>query len=210
MILTEADKPIYFPDIALTGPTLLGAIYRACAIAESVQGAGRPLEQQPHTEILRLNRLLQTCTLKAMPIASLPAPIIEARTGNFRDGFGRPVPLAPWAMLSEDDYNLDYETGLLSLSRYTASYFGRIGTPATEIRATYTAGFDFAVDTKDVRAIKIAVASILRFQNSPNFQGLGEVRVEGEYSVRYTAIVPGTVPDALLLPLRKYRPRSGV
>ena len=210
MILTEADKPIYFPDIPLHGPTLLGAIYRACTIAESVQGAGRPLEQQSHTELLRLNRLLQTCTLTRSPIVETPAPIIEARTGNFRDGFGRPVPLAPWATLSSDDYVLDYETGLLSLSRYTASYFGRIGTPATEVRATYTAGFDFAVDTPEVRAIKIAVASILRFQNSPSFQGLGEVRVEGEYSVRYTATVPGSVPDALLLPLRKYRPRSGV
>lgn len=209
MILTEADKAIYFPDIALSGPTLLGAIYRACAIAESTQGAGRPLEQQSHTEILRVNRLLQTCTLTRSPITSIPTPTIEARTGNFRDGYGRPVPLMPWALLSEDDSVLDYETGLVSLSRYTAAYFGRLGTPATEVRATYTTGFDFTVSSPEVRAIKSAVAEILRFQNSPNHKGLGEVRVEGEYSIRYTATTPGQVPDALLLPLRKYRPRSG-
>lgn len=208
MILTEADKAIYFPEVALTGSSLLGAIYRACVIAESVQGAGRPLEQQSHTEVLRLNRLLQTCTLTRSPIASTPAPVIEARTGNFRDGFGRPVPLMSWATLNTDDYGLDYETGLVFLSRFTPSYFGRLGTPATEVRATYTAGFDFATDTPEVRTIKSAVAEILRFQNSPNYQGLGEVRVEGEYSVRYNSTTPATVPEALLLPLRRYRPRS--
>lgn len=81
--------------------------------------------------------------------------------------------------------------------------------PITEIKATYTSGFDFTKNTYLERAIKSAIAAILSYQQSSNYQGIAETEIAGEYRVRYASSgMPATIPESLLLPFRKYRSRS--
>lgn len=154
MILTSADKLLYFPDLNLSGSYLSAAILRAQVTAEGALGANRPLSLQQYTEIKPLNRRLQTCQLSRCPIVANPTPTIEARCGNTVDGWGRTHPATRWQLLEAAQYRIEFETGRLMLN----SGF-------TEIRATYTSGFDFTGDDDPkVREIKTAVASILLYQ----------------------------------------------
>jgi hypothetical protein len=154
MILTLADKPLYFPDLNLSGRYLSAAILRAQVTAESALGANRPLPLQQHTEVKPLNRRLQTCQLSRCPIIADPAPTIEARCGNTVDGWGRTHPASRWQLLEATQYAIELETGRLMLH-----------SDFTEIRATYTSGFDFTQDDNPkVQEIKTAVASILLYQ----------------------------------------------
>lgn len=198
-ILTESDKPIYFPDITLTGDALVGAILRAQSLAESNMGCDRPLEKTSFKEVCRVhsNRIAR---LTHAPIIDETSDFhIDARDGGYKDGFGRIIPMRAWFPLVESDYALDANTGEISL-----------GLHLSEIRATYASGFDFSLDTPDVRRIKSAVAAILNYQQSNAYQGLQEISVEGEYKLRYGSSNGGvgTIPDVLLIPFRKYRPRS--
>lgn len=203
-ILSLIDKATYFPDVTITDSALHGAIIRATTIAEGANGANRPLEQQSITQIVPVNRTLQTCYLSRFPIAVTPSPQIEARMGKTRDGFGRGVPLSRWLKLSPDDYFVDYETGGLSL--YTS--YSSVGW--TEIKATYTAGFDFSLNTPDTRAIKSCVAAIMSHQLSNSYQGISSVKIPDEIEISYASGISATatIPESLLLPLQKYRPRS--
>lgn len=196
-ILSEVDKSVYFPDITLTGNALVGAILRAQMLAESNMGCDRPLEKQAYSEILRVHSN-QTTWLTRLPIDLSQPIIIIARTGGYRDKFGRSVPKSAWFPLVEADYAV-LSSGEVNLDL-----------SCSEIRATYTTGFDFNLDTPDVRRIKSAVAEVLNYQQSNSYQGLLEVSVEGEYKVRYGSSSggAGTIPDLLLVPFRKYRPRS--
>lgn len=200
-ILTPADKPIYFPDIAPDSDTLMGAILRAQALAESAIGANRPLELTSHTEVSYVANY--SCILSRFPIHESPPPILAARCGGHKDGFGRVAPVSPFFPLVQSDFFLDAESGRIDLWGTTRA--GNI----TSIRATYYSGFDFSQNTPDCRQIKAAVAAILNYQHCNVFQGLQQVSVEGEYKVAYsTGVDPGIVPESLLIPFRKYRPRS--
>lgn len=196
-ILTPSDKPIYFPDITLTGDALMGAILRAQSLAESNMGCDRPLEKSPFKEVLSVHSNL-SAWLSVAPIDESDFHV-DARTGGHKDGFGRTVPKSAWFPLVESDYAIDASTGAI-----------RLGLQVTEVRVTYTAGFDFTVDTPEIKRIKSAIAAILNYQLSNAYQGLQEVSVEGEYKVRYGSSSGGvgTIPDTLLIPFRKYRPRS--
>ncbi|MBE9178603.1 hypothetical protein IQ268_08530 [Oculatella sp. LEGE 06141] len=156
MILTPGDKALWFPEVKLSGSALRAAIARSQMTAESSKGANRPLELQGHVEVKQLHITAQSCYLSRIPIAELPEPKIEARCGGHKDGFGRLYPISAWQVVPVDGYDLDYGTGRLQLAGGLAI--------ATEIRATYTAGFDFAEDTPQTRNIKAAVAAILVYQ----------------------------------------------
>lgn len=159
MILTAADKPLYFPDCPLSGSALTAAIARAQMTAESAKGANRPLELQAFSEIRPISRTSQTCQLSRFPVVELPAPVLKARSRGFKDGFGRIAPATDWQALSADSYTIDYETGAVHLVHTS---FGRgWNTPLTELQATYSSGFDFSIVTPETQAIKSAVATIL-------------------------------------------------
>lgn len=197
-ILSEADKPIYFPDVTLTGDALMGAIRSAQAIAESNIGASRPLELQQYTEVRTINSA--RALLTRLPIDPTATLILSARSGGYRDVLGRSIPKSAWFPFQISDFKIDFDIGEI----FT------LAPQITEIRATYTTGFDFTLDTPDVKRIKSAVAEVLNYQQSNSYQGLLEVSVEGEYKVRYGSSSggAGTIPDLLLVPFRKYRPRS--
>ncbi len=153
-MLTSADKALYFPDLNLSGSYLNAALLRAQVMAEGALGANRPLSLQQYTEVKPLNQRLQTCQLSRCPIAADPTPTIEARYGNTVDGWGRTHLATRWQLLEATQYTIEFETGRLMLN-------GNF----TEIRATYTSGFDFTQDDDPkVQAIKTAVASILLYQ----------------------------------------------
>lgn len=200
-ILTEADRAIYFPDVTLSESALVGACYAAQALAESNMGANRPLELMQHTEVVSVANY--SCQLSRFPIHESQPPIISARCGGRRDGFGRVAPVSPFFPLKSSDYILDAESGRIDLWGCTG------GGGITSLRITYTTGFDFSQDNSDVRAIKSALAALLCYQQSNTFSGLQSVSVEGEYKVAYTGGAdPGIVPESLLIPFRKYKPRS--
>lgn len=161
-ILTPSEKNLYFPDCPISGTGLVAAIARAQMTAESAKGCNRPLELQAFTEVRRLNRSLHSCQLTRFPIALTPTPIVEARCGGFKDGFGRSHPVTPWQTLTAEQYTLDYETGQLHL--LASSELGFVGLIFSEVRSTYTSGFDFSLATPKVLEIKAAVAAILIYQ----------------------------------------------
>jgi hypothetical protein len=164
-ILTLTDRALYFPDCPVSGAALVAAIARAQMTAESAKGCNRPLELQPYTETKKLNVATQTCKLSRVPIAISPLPVIEARQGKIKDGFGRHLPVGDWITLDAAGYELDLQTGLLSLNVSSDRGFSTgLGQLLTEIKATYTTGFDFTIDTPQVQDIKAAVAAILLYQ----------------------------------------------
>jgi hypothetical protein len=138
MILTEQDKPTYFPFVPLTGAALVGALTAAQMTAETE--AGRPLEIQQYKEILAVPPNLGQVQLKYCPVL-LDRPIeVFGCTDFSSDGH------------SVTDYTLD-EDGLLTLKHHHAV-----------LRVTYQSGYDFSSDTPIVQKIKAATAAILNYQ----------------------------------------------
>jgi hypothetical protein len=216
-ILTSEDAAIYFPGLSLSGNALTGAIAAAQRLAESPKGAGRPLEQQQFTEIKKVNRSTQTVQLSYWPIADSPAPIIETRYGNVGNHYGHMIGLSQWVVRSPHTYILD-STGKLNLNVSQDSSFSRTGqTEATEVRATYTGGFDFSGSGYDVDQIKSAVSGILATQQQASYaSGVDQVQIAGQATIRYAnqSQQPGSFnligmgyKDAIAT-LKKYRPRA--
>ena len=178
MILTEDDKPIYFPTVPLAGLPLLGAIELAQMTLE--------LEAKRAIEI---NHYVEQLTVPVGPPAYVSQPFRVGHPYAFPGTFtGRPSfndylpspsvyqvqlhygpvltdrPIVIEALLSASpfstgtqlvqgtDYLLD-ENGLLSLSTYHPL-----------LTCSYWAGIDPTQDTPIVRQAKSAVAAILRYQ----------------------------------------------
>lgn len=157
-ILTPADGSVYFPEVPLSGTALVSALTRAQLTAESAKGANRPLERRGVIEIRRVNRESQSCYLSRLPIALIPLPSIQVRSGGYRDGWNRNLRLTQWEEIEPEHYQLDYETGQLTLL---------LDREVSEVRASYEAGFDFSDDNDPaVQEIKTAVAAILLYQTA--------------------------------------------
>lgn len=211
-ILTSSDISIYAPSVTLEGDALTGVITQAQALAESSLGANRPLELTEFTEVKRVNRSLQTVYLSYFPVAASPVPLLSVRFGNVRSRFGRPVGISDWHELSADDYELD-PTGQLNLSQSSAFWARAVstGSVSTEIKATYIAGFDFTVDSYEVRQIKSVVGSVIAFQQSEGSgQGLKSFDYDGEYKKSFfgNSDYMYSAPPGLLSQLHKYRPKG--
>ena len=202
-ILTADDAAIYFPSLGLSGDALDGALLAAQRLAESIKGAGRSLELTAYTEIKKVNRNLQTVQLSYWPIAASPAPTIETRYANITDRHHRGSGTGKWYAREADTYILD-ATGKLNLA-------------VTEVRATYTAGFDFTDDNYTVQQIKSAVAAIALQQNADLYRsGIEESEVVDKVRVRFSSGATKSEDfsmnglgyrDALQY-LQKFRPRA--
>ena len=195
-ILTASDRDTYFPDVSLEGRSLTGLLRRAQMLAESSQGANRPLELQSYTEVIRLNLEVQQCQLSRSPIAETPTPTIEIRSTNTKDQWGRSHGVSSWYPLSAQDYVLD-SNGELHLTWVQ-------GWRATEVKATYTTGFDFDEESFEIEEIKSVVGAIASFLDHPIGKGIARDESAG---VIFQQLELGKVPESYLLPLRKYRPR---
>ena len=217
-ILTADDAAIYFPSLGLSGDALDGALLAAQRLAESIKGAGRSLELTAYTEIKKVNRNLQTVQLSYWPIAASPAPTIETRYANITDRHHRGSGTGKWYAREADTYILD-ATGKLNLAVTEADEdFQRLGAfHATEVRATYTAGFDFTDDNYTVQQIKSAVAAIALQQNADLYRsGIEESEVVDKVRVRFSSGATKSEDfsmnglgyrDALQY-LQKFRPRA--
>lgn len=153
-ILTPADQSVWFPEVQISGNALVAAIRRAQLTAESAKGANRPLERHQIKEVKRVYE--GGCNLSRIPIALIPLPLIEIRYGGYIDGWRRGITLTEWETISAEEYALDTESGRLTLLNHEA----------IEVRATYTAGFDFSENSQAVNEIKAAVAAILVYQTA--------------------------------------------
>lgn len=199
MILTESDRCEYFPSVNLEGDILNGAIRRAQTIAESNLGAGRPLESQQYTEILSVNSTFNSCQLSYYPVSTSSLLLFEIRYSSTVDGFGRVSNQSQWVVLTQSQYQIDYETGRLQLFSYSLSSRSK-----TEVRATYTSGFNFNSDSYQIREIKTCVGAILGYLESMPGKNVTFLKPAG---IAFNSEF-GQIPDYLLTPLRKYRPRG--
>jgi hypothetical protein len=209
-ILTAADKPIYFPSVLLTGAELDGAIAATQNLIEA--HLNRPLEIRQYHEVRKLHQSMSFCRLSYLPIWKMPAPTIEGRfTGGLNRNFRR-VPATDWVLIRSADYELE-RSGRLQLRQGAGARLTSWvpGFAINEIRATYQAGVNFAVDSAEVKRLKSAAAAILTYSLSDLFKGITERSVDKEYSVRYGAnsgsgLLPGTVPESYFAPFQRYKP----
>lgn len=221
MILTEAELSAYAPGVDVASRA--GAILLAQLAAESAQGANRPLEKQQFSQILTLSSArLGVVQLPYAPVHPEDAVTVEVRLGNIRDRYHRSVPLSDWRTLSAEEYRLD-ETGQLNLhlgggSNFALGYGHGLrpsGITATQARVTYFAGLDFSINSLEVQVLKAALGQIISYQQSaPYTMGATVVDLKQEYRVQFGSATgsnsagAGQVPDAFLLPFRRYRPRG--
>lgn len=211
-ILTEADIAIYAPTITATGAVLDAQIAIIQAAMESPNGANRPLELQSFVDVRKLNRATQSIYLRYLPIAENPALTVEVRVAHSRDQYHHLSGVDDWEMLSSDEWILN-ETGRLdldaALNRFGFSRQPSKSASATEIRATYTSGFDFSASNPDTNLIKAIAGQALTYQSSSKNSGVKRQKVDGEYEVEWeTGSSAGTFPDSMFLSLKKYAPRA--
>ena len=200
-IFTEADKPLYFPNITLTGAAFDTFILQVQSIIESPLGTNRPLEKQRHKEKLRLNTTLQTAYLTYKPIDLTETPIIKARIGNaVASVSGYVIPQHEWTTLDGNQYQIDDIDGKISLNTSRGgtlayAYGGaNLGCSSlfTEILCEYTAGYDFSKCHDAIaQQIKLQAANIAKYlygdRGNSAFAGkqIKTEQIEEEYKVEY-------------------------
>lgn len=230
----EISKLALYSNISCAQATALAA--QAQALIESPLGCDRPLEKTEFKVVKQLNYNTQSCYLDYLPIDEQSQITVRARLGNSQDfQSGLPIPVQPWIDFDHTQYNLDLRNGELSfnisLSASLNSYYGAYSTPGTgfthgsiltECEVTYTSGFDFT-DPNDaiVQGIKAQFNGIVAYMASGIFSGQGTIqkeRIDEEYEVTYHNAIAGgrgggsrgagvgQIPDALLIPFKKYAP----
>lgn len=137
MILSEADKAIYFPLVELTGFALTGAIRAAQNAAEVVTGRSLEMTQFQETIEVPLDRVMG---LRYHPI-DLNRPISVMADGQ---------------ELSSLHWSID-QYGVLKISPFQPLSL-------RSITVSYWAGFNFSDNSEEVKSIKAALGSILSYQ----------------------------------------------
>lgn len=193
MILTALDQATYFPNVTQTGSALDGLIAFSQALCESSYGANRPLEQMLYEAIVTVNPKTRTTQLPYVPVVSVSSVSVR----QSRESWGR-ISTSEWWLTT--GYMLDIPTGQLNFE-----------TVATEAKVSYVAGFDFAVNTAEVKQIKAIAGTILDYGANRFYGQLdsylsnppGDGQVESFNYVR-----PDTWLQTILTPLKKYYPRA--
>lgn len=205
-VLTPADKAKYFPALGIPEGQIEAAIGQAQLIAEDE--ARRQLGLVDYTEILRLGAN-QSALLSYWPVSQDPPMTVEYRGGGGINRWGLAEEITPWYALSPESYLLD-ETGWIHINTSLLAAYGRIS-QGTQIRASYRAGFSLSVSTYDAEHLKRALGSLLVFIASPSGQGIVSVREEmgqAREFVQFATPEAYAIPERLLMPFRKYRPRG--
>lgn len=233
-IFIEADIPLYFPSICLTGAAFNAFILQVQSLIESPLGANRPLEKQRHTEKLRLNTTLQTQYLSYSPVDLTDTPVVKARIGNAVAAVsGAVIPQHEWITLDSNKYQIDEIDGKISLnvnrgSNLAYAYGGaNLGYSSwfTEILVEYTAGYDFTDNNNPtIKQLKAAASLIAQYLYGDGTGGAfsgKRVKVEDvdeEYRVEYFEGINsgdrsglygtgmGKIPQSLMLPFQRLRP----
>lgn len=226
-ILSLDDMAIYAPGVSVTDDAYLtGLIARVQAFAESSAGANRTLEATEYTEYydIGIGRSVADFYLKHFPVLTTPTPVFQNRIGS------------QWVDLVSPDQSVDASGRVEISSIYSAGNFSisfNVAFPCLQVRAIYTAGFDFTASTQDVLSIKAIAGNLAQviFQADGGAAALSPSTASGqfveEYSVQggervrkspqsaqFTAIgmaaneTYNKMISQLLLPLKKYSPRA--
>lgn len=236
-ILSPSDRYTYLPTSTLTDEALTALVLQAQVMIEGPLGANRPLEVTSYTEALYMAG--NAARLGYVPVLASPAPVVQIRSGPGGAGFGRNDSTDPWYTLDSDVYEIDTTLGEIRLQQGAAgwggtggygyyapyagdySYAGGVSNPVealpdSQLRITYSAGFDFTADTAEVRQLKAAAAALVAYLGSNTFKGIEEVQTQREGRIRYVrtqgyngafGVGPGQVPEAMMMPFQRYRPR---
>jgi len=194
MILTSSDKATFFPDVSQTGAALDGLLYFVQATCQGSFGANRPLELQQFTHIITINPAFYTGNIPMMPIASSPAPTVESRIHTRYLG---QYTSTDWQ--ATDQFAIDAPTGQIHLK-----------IPASEVKLTYWAGFNFTAPTDEAKEIK-AIAGVVLDWAARRFYGQLDSYLDNPpgaqvSSYNYTRLDQWL--QTILAPLKKYAPRS--
>ena len=218
----------------LSNAVLNAMIDRTQAIIESPMGCDRPLEKQEFTEHYQLNIPSQSCFIRNLPIDTTATLTVKARLGNGqRDRVNNlPLPIQPYVEVTSDGYDLNLQTGEISLFSYLHNpiynAYGRTGGMNglifTEIEITYTGGYDFCdLTNREVQRMQIDFGSAMNFMLSQSGfytgQGIKRRKVEKEFEVEFFQPMSSNsgsggggsffeIPQSLLIPFYKYRPSS--
>ena len=213
-------SPSFCTDLLADEDKATIAIRRAQLVAEGAIGANRRLELNPYTRILKLRRVAQACMLPYFPIASVTS--VYVRTGGGRSGVtGSQQPFTSWFAVDPNFYNVEAETGRVMFGILPGSsngWFGGTGLfhgQVTEIKITYSSGFDFGAIPLSYEAeyLKAALAELISFQNSELGQGIDSHSFADIEKVTY--VTGGRkesieYPSILMMPFCRYRPRSSI
>ncbi|NJN87931.1 MAG: hypothetical protein HC881_18590 [Leptolyngbyaceae cyanobacterium SL_7_1] len=196
-ILSALDQPNYFPNVSASGAALDGLIQLAQVMCEGSYGANRPLERQPHTEIITINSIDCFGYLSRFPVVSVEGVQVRSRRRGRLDGWGRSTSFE-WYTLAPADYQLDFETGQLNL----------FGVFNTEAKVSYVSGFDFANPNPQAKQIKAIAGLVLTYManNRPGLNSyLNNPATGTAESFNYESL--DNYLGTLLSPLKKYIPR---
>lgn len=237
MILTEADIPNYLPTTELSGDAFRFEAQQAQLLAESSQGAHRPLEIAQFIEVTNMP-VTGNVLLSRLPVLDSPAIVVEVRAHQDAP-FGLLTTTAEWVTQDSGSYTVDYSRGEIHLEQFAStppevSYSGSPTTNpyrrrkrvlsnaiAPQVRITYSTGFDFQAEPEsaEVQEIKRAIAGIVwqREQTKGLRSGIKSYQLEGFYKVDYDTLTGRADADSsyslfdeYLRVLRKYAPRGFV
>ena len=221
MILTLADRDRFFSSVCLASDRWNEAFEQVQGFAEGPQGANRPLDKQQFTEVKSLLTKTQSCFLSYWPIDSEVAIAVETRIDSSHE----------WILLDAADHQLTPENQKLKIDRspvhggFSRSYGRRcvgLASPVgnrtgySEVRVTYTAGFNFEVNPPSDRVLRMkrAGARILKYLYRGNglpapvtgVSAISDTAAATNISINLAAGA-GEVPDSLLAEFRRYRAR---
>jgi hypothetical protein len=198
-ILRPIDKAAFFPDVTQTGTTLEALCALAQSYCEGNYGANRPLEKAIVTEIspVRSPEKEAIARLSLYPVDPLTLTV-QARV-LVEDGFSR-IFTGVWQTLAPDAYRFEATLGEL-----------RLHLIASEVRVTYTQGYDFtSLVNPDVQKIK-AIAGVILTHLANNAFGVFTSTLENptgtEVLSRSFAPLDGYM-KTMLQPLRRYVPHA--
>jgi hypothetical protein len=210
MLLSLSEIESYAPE--LVGKVTTADLLALDALIASPELCGRSLAITPYTEIRSLNKAYQSVYLSYMPVLPSPAISVWSRTANAFDPYGVPVaPATEWVALQSSEFGIDYTYGKIEL-------FQQFG---TQIKVSYSAGFDLSAATSQIQRIKAMAAVLLSWMSGTQGKsGIASQSVSGWYSVSYAGAsnsanvmgrspsLSGGMPEFALKFFRKFRPRD--
>jgi len=199
-ILVEIEKEIWLPDTIQTGNAFLALVARAQTDLEIA--VCRSFEVREYTSVEGLLDCGTKAYLSMWPLVDLIK--VEARRATSRqDSWGRTSAACDWTEIPATDYKLgDHQEICIPADGHYA-----------ELRATYTAGWDFSVTDPlpdpyfpladpDVQAIKALVSEVVSYRESPQYCGITR---DNDVQFQSSGTTPGVLPERLLDKARKYR-----
>ena len=200
-ILTEADKPIFFPSVSASGNALTGLILATQAIIESK--IGRTLDIKSYTQTTKtVNAIARFQYTPVVSITKVETRQLRQNPYSYTQSFSS---RQSWVEVPPESYYFDQENQVIEF--LYANGFLNGDRNQVEIKLTYTAGFDFTNNSNtDVLKIKSIAGQMLQFIGLPSAtKGISSVSVDYQ-SVSYGATKLEVQMSNQIEALNAYRP----